>query len=283
MHLLQKILRFLGTPLCQKMEAMSSGDDEPECHWSMEMSKKSTPMEQAMQAAALAVPVKVASTASSTSYFMPLQTSQHDGDFESDVEDVFEQPFKTNKKDIKNEKLAQRAVEAHMASQRSALGEEPAKMSKRKAKAMHDGVPDHAKDDVPSVKNEQPKSVADLATMDVKPEQNEQPTANIDPVNAADKLGKPDPAEQPTATAEKPVEVDETKASSDKEKKIHEKKIDMVAARTEWVDMWKKSNMSLGLDAKELHKRACEAWRTSSEREYLASLYSEPERKRRRL
>jgi len=32
-----------------------------------------------------------------------------------------------------------------------------------------------------------------------------------------------------------------------------------------------------------VHKRACEAWKTSSEREYLASLYSEPERKRRRL
>ena len=284
----------------------SSGDDEPESHWAMELSKNNhTTVEQTMHVTA---PSRkdVVSTAASSAYFMPLENT-HEGDFESDAEDTFEQHFKVNKKDVKNEKLGQKAVAAHLAS----LGEsqtgdahqtsQTSKKSKGKAK-QGKPVTDPGKADVMPQPAGQCNIAASSDKAAVMPDQAESVKIDAEPGQAehpkstvalADKDEVPLQAEQPPAVAAKSDEmlqeaaelkVDAVHVHPDEmSKNAKDKKIDIVAARAEWVDMWKKSQKSSGISARELHKRACDAWKTSSEREYLASLYSEPERKRRRL
>ena len=80
---------------------VSSGDDEPESHWALELSRNNnTILEQTVHVTAplsKASPLSkaAASTAASSAYFMPLEKT-HEGDFDSDAEDTFEQHFKVN-------------------------------------------------------------------------------------------------------------------------------------------------------------------------------------------
>jgi hypothetical protein len=99
----------------------------------------------------------------------------------------------------------------------------------------------------------------------------------------ADAKKSVDPTET-DETSEKPEKAKTVAESTKTDKKAKDpKKVDIIHLRNEWIDVWKSSHEGSGISARELQRMACAAWKTSEEREYLTSCYSDAEKKRRRL
>ena len=95
----------------------------------------------------------------------------------------------------------------------------------------------------------------------------------------AKKDAEPAMADEMSETAEKAMMIETGAQKAGKEPN----QVDMIAARAEWMDIWKTCHQGSGFSAKEMQKRANDAWKTSSERQYLVSCYTEAEKKRWRL